>query len=816
MSSATQKEQTPMLKQYFSIKQKYPDSILFFRLGDFYEMFFEDAVEASKILEIALTSRNKGDAESVPLCGVPHHAAESYIAKLLARGKKVAICDQVEDPRAAKGVVKRAVTRVVTPGVVFNNEVLEAKAPHYVAACCETSDRRYALSFADISTGNFELSLFKTFREVLDECLKQEPKELLLPVSWEKQEEVLFLQKRHPFALYTFLNETSFDPQALPENVTEKITGDFKKGLSVAGALWNYLTYTQQGKSPELKPLEIRSRTGHMVLDENAQRNLEIFKTQSGEKVGSLFWHMDKTETSMGGRLLRQWLAYPLMDLPLIQARQQAVTLFLEDPALRRFLEEGLRRIPDMERLTGKIVSGVAHVRDLVQLKNALQELPAIRETLASKEGVLQELGDQILLLKELTEELDRTFVENPPLTVKEGGFVRDGHSSVLDELRKIAFHGKEFLAQLEQKEREATGISSLKIRYNSVFGYYIEITHTHKDKIPERYIRKQTLVNAERYITPELKEYEEKVLGAEEKIGRLEYEMFLTLRDKVAQQATAIRQSGEKIAVLDCLLSLAQVAFEHRYVRPRVTNVGEIEIEGGRHPIVERFSTDPFVPNNISFNDEESRFLMITGPNMAGKSTIMRQTALIVLLSQIGSFVPADSANVGLVDRIFTRVGASDRLIQGQSTFMVEMVEAAHILNEATEKSLILIDEIGRGTSTYDGVSIAWAIAEYIHNTVKAKTLFATHYHELIDLAAGLPGMKNMNVVVKEWNGQIIFLHQLVPGSASRSYGIEVAKLAGVPSSVIQRAKEVLKNLEEEHGRAAKKDTEQMGLFEK
>ena len=804
---------TPMLRQYLSIKGQYPDSILFFRLGDFYEMFFEDAQVASKILDIALTSRNKGESEPVPLCGVPYHACQPYIAKLLQAGKKVAICEQIEDPKGAVGIVKRDVIRIITPGMVLDDSVLESSAPNYLVAVCGEI-KNFSLAYLDISTGEFRAGEVFSLDALLDEIAKLDPKEILIPQSWEANRFKEKLNSHFPNALISLLTEKEFNPSQVEIfEGANLLKIKSPKALQSAGALWGYACYTQKGAPSHVTTLLPHETKSFLILDESAQKHLELLKTQDQEKKGSLLHLLDKTQTPMGARKLRQWLLYPLVDLTAIRERQTAIACLMNEFSLQEGIEKGLKNISDLERLVGRIAIGTANARDLVALANSLKIFPELISILKVQEGLL---GSSVVLLQNfepLVGKISNTLVEDPPFSIREGGFVRSGIHPELDELRKIRGDGKNFIAALEEKERTSTGISSLKIRFNKVFGYYIEITHTHRDKVPSHYIRKQTLVNAERYITQELKEYEEKVLGAEGRITQIEYELFMILQNEVKAWLLRIQKAADQIAILDALFSLSIVASKHRWVAPNMTTENVLHIEEGRHPIVEELSEERFVPNDIHLG-EETRFLIITGPNMAGKSTVMRQTALIVILAQMGSFVPSTKAEIGLVDRIFTRVGASDRLSRGESTFMVEMVETAHILKEATEKSLVIIDEIGRGTSTYDGMSIAWAVAEFLHQNIRAKTLFATHYHELIEMPESCEGMKNFNIAVKEWNDKIIFLRKLVPGGTSKSYGIEVAKLAGLPQTVVSRAKEVLKNWETFAVKKNPETTPQLPLF--
>lgn len=791
---------TPMLKQYHRIKSEIrdEDTILFFRLGDFYEMFFEDALQASKILDITLTARNKDDPSPVPLCGVPYHAADRYIAKLLENGKKVAICEQVEDPKLAKGVVKREIVRIITPGVVLDH-TLDSKRNNYLAAV-SYSDSSFSLAIADVSTGEFRVTELKGLKQLEDEIVKIEPREVLIPRSLK--EDALFRDLEDIFQgiTITALDDLQFNPsQAEWIKGSDAASNLSPTALSAASAIRNYLRYTRLEGFDGLKELTPYSVQNFMVVDEATKRNLELTETiVEKSRYGSLLWLLDNTHTSMGARLLKQWISYPLMDICEIDARLTAIETLKEDVKVRALLVEKLKGVNDMERLTARIMSGCADARDVIALRDSLKQLPDIKAILGSYDGLLKLLFNLIDPCEELVEIIKKTLVDDPPASVSEGFIIRDGVSDELDELRHISKSRREYIAGLENKERERTGIGSLKIRYNKVFGYYIEVTNTHKDKVPKDYIRKQTLSNAERFITLELKRYEEEILGADEKIKAIEYDIFLNLRQRLARESDRLRKTASAIAKLDVLLSLSIVADKYRYSRPRLKEDTVINIKEGRHPIIERLNpTERFVPNDILVDTDENRILVITGPNMAGKSTVMRQTALIVLLAQIGSFVPAEEAEIGIVDRIFTRVGAADNLMRGQSTFMVEMMETANILKNATNRSLIVIDEIGRGTSTFDGLSIAWAVAEYIHDHIKARTLFATHYHELVDLAETKVGVKNFNIAVREWNNQVIFLRKLVPGGVNRSYGIQVAKLAGLPSEILDRAREVLENLE-------------------
>lgn len=836
-----------MMRQYLDIKDKHQDSILFFRLGDFYEMFFEDAVEASKILEITLTTRNKNDANPVPLCGIPHHSASGYIAKLIESGRKVAICDQVEDPKTAKGVVKREVTRVVTPGLVVDESNLKSRESNYLAAITKEGNI-WGLSYLDLSTGDFRVTELdhkdKTHVELLlDELLKINAKEIVVDEKWKDDDqlkETLDLLS----ASVSWSDGASFDFDDCKGAILEQfrlnsLDGigcvDMSAGVCAAGAILAYLKETQGGSAGHIDRLKPYRTSNFMLIDSATHRNLELTSTMiDDKKKGSLFHTLDFTETAMGGRKLREWINYPLQNIEEINARLDAISDLKDLNSIRSELVEALSGVYDLERLNGRVSVGRANPRDLTALGSSIAKLPALKTTVSEiPAALLQDLASKIDPMPELEALITGAIVDEPPVSLKDGGIIREGFNAELDELRTISREGKGYLARLEAKEKERTGISSLKIRYNKVFGYYLEVTKTNLHLVPEDYIRKQTLSNAERYITPELKEYETKILGADEKIVAMESDLFADLRDEAATYSARLRDTSEALAVLDVLLSLAQAADRYSYCRPVVNDSEKLSITEGRHPVVEKLNPDEsFVPNDTHMDCEESQLIIITGPNMAGKSTYIRQVALLTLMAHMGSFIPAESAEVGLVDRIFTRVGASDNLARGQSTFMVEMNESANILNNATRRSLIILDEIGRGTSTFDGVSIAWAVAEYIHDSPQlgARTLFATHYHELTELSLTLKRVKNYNVAVREWNDRIIFLRKIVEGGASRSYGIEVARLAGLPSDVIKRSLEILSNLEsgelddagmpkiaipkKQKTSAAKVDNRQMSLF--
>ncbi|UCD85079.1 MAG: DNA mismatch repair protein MutS [Deltaproteobacteria bacterium] len=799
---------TPVIKQYLEIKARYPDTILFFRLGDFYEMFFEDAQVASQALEITLTTRDKGKKDAIPLCGVPYHKASYYIGKLVEQGFKVAVCDQMEEAEDARGIVKREVTRVVTPGLIVDPEVLEAKDNNFLLSL-SVRERRYGISCLDLSTGEFRVTEVEDLDTLKDELERIKAKEVILPKSLEEQP---FLKKILPMLegrLVNYLEDGKFEYR----NCFELLTGHFntvsldgfgcqglREGIEASGAILSYLKDTQKGELSHINRLLPYKCHDYMIVDEATKRNLEIFQTQQGVvRSGSLLALLDQAMTAMGGRRLRSWLNYPLRDLKEIQNRLEAVGVLQQKAQIRRELRELLGKVYDLERLNSRIVVGSANARDLVALRISLQMIPGIKV-------LLRGLDTQFLKIEGLDEFsevvslLENAMVEAPPLGLREGGLIKEGYDARLDELRAIRRDGKGWIARMEEKERTRTGIGTLKVGFNKVFGYYLEVTRSHLSRVPPDYIRKQTLTGAERFITPELKEYETKVLEAEEEIEELEYKIFCRIRRDVAEESSRIQQAADHLAQLDVIAALAEVASRNNYIKPEVEEGEEIRIEDGRHPVLEQINQlERFVPNDTYLNCTDNMLLIITGPNMAGKSTIIRQTALIVLMAQIGSFVPAKIARVGLVDRIFTRVGASDNLIRGQSTFLVEMSESANILHHATKDSLIILDEIGRGTSTFDGISIAWAVAEFIHDRIGAKTLFATHYHELVELALTKPGVKNFNIAVKEWNDRIIFLRKLVEGGSSHSYGIQVARLAGLPPEVLDRAKEIMANLENE-----------------
>ena len=802
-------DQTPLMRQYREIKKKHPGSILFFRMGDFYEMFGDDAVIASKVLEITLTTRNKNQDERIPLCGVPYHAADGYIAKLIKNGFKVAVCEQVEDPRTAKGIVKREVIRVITPGTILEDNLLSASENNFLLAVAPFK-RTNGLAFLDISTGEFYVSETPAddAERLLNELHRIDPKEILLPKGSAGKEPALSIASRYKDRI-NYADDWSFGSDSGRERLLDHFgVGSLEgfgiegmdAGVAAAGAAFAYLTETQSSSISNITRARRYSSESFMVTDDATMKNLEVLDSASGRE-GTLINCLDDTVTSMGARRLKSWLMHPLLDLGDIRCRHEAVGELAVSFSMRERLRENLKGVYDLERLMARISSGVAGPRDLAALRNSLALIPLVRATVAEAGSLrINELKAAFSDHKDLKELLDCAIEDEPPVSLKDGGVIRPGYSEELDELRSYCTEGKGLIARIEAEERQKSGIESLKVKYNKVFGYYIEITRSNLGRVPEYFIRKQTLVNAERFITPELKDYEEKVLGAEEKILELEGTLFSQVRDEVALHAAEVQKTAGALAELDALASLAEVAVMRGYSRPEVDDEGVIEITDGRHPVIEEITgRERFIPNDTYLDLQEDRLLIITGPNMAGKSTFMRQVALITLMAQVGSFVPAKSARIGVVDRIFTRVGASDNLARGQSTFMVEMNETANILNNATARSLVILDEIGRGTSTFDGLSIAWAVAEYIHENIGAKTLFATHYHELTELASEFPGIRNYNVAVREWKDEIVFLRKIIEGGADKSYGIQVARLAGLPKEVLGRAKEILAELETE-----------------
>ena len=807
-------EYSPMMQHYLDMKEKYKDCILFYRLGDFYEMFFDDAINVSKELELTLTGKECGQEERAPMCGVPYHAADTYIARLISKGYKVAICEQLEDPKLAKGMVKRDVIRVVTPGTVIEANLLEDKKNNYIMSVYK-SGIYYGLTACDVTTGDLRTTEIKetnNFTALLDEISKYSPAELVVnPMMYDCSEEIAKIRER--FDVYiTRLEEKEFTNNYEALSVKYKIVDDEEKPvedlskymLSVAAtnALFTYLLDTQKNNLDHINKIVLYSVTKYMSLDINARRNLEITeKLRDKTKKGTLLWVLDKTATAMGGRLLRNWLNNPLINVEKINKRLDAVAELKDNIILRGEISDNLKKVYDIERLAGKISYGSANGRDLISLKSSAKQLPEIKKILSqAKSSMLSELYSELDTLDDVYDIIDKTIVDEPPISVKEGGLIKLGYDEEIDKLKTATTDGKNWIINLEAEEREKTGIKGLKVGFNKVFGYYIEVTKSNISLVPDRYIRKQTLTGGERYITEELKNLENQILGAEEKVVNLEYNVFVEVRDKIEAQIERVQKSAGIIATLDCLCSLATIAEDQNYVRPEVDNSGVLDIKDGRHPVIEKIlPSGSFVQNDTYLDKAENRLAIITGPNMAGKSTYMRQVALITLMAQIGSFVPASYARIGVVDKIFTRVGASDDLSMGQSTFMVEMMEVAQILKEATANSLVILDEIGRGTSTYDGLSIAWAVAEYISDREKcgAKTLFATHYHELTELENKLEGVKNYSIAVKEKGEDIIFLRKIVKGGTDESYGVHVAKLAGVPQTVTKRANEILKSIE-------------------
>jgi DNA mismatch repair protein MutS len=803
-----------MIKQYLQIKGDYPDAILFYRMGDFYEMFFEDAEVASRVLEITLTSRNKNDESPVPMCGVPHRAAAAYIARLIENGYKVAVCDQVEDPATAKGLVKREVVRVITPGMIIDAEFLDARANNFILAVARSGGMS-GLAYLDISTGTFRVTESTDPEAVLDEARRVAPKEILLPESARDDPSQAWTGRLFGDVALTHVEDKAFDYRRGYERLTaqfqtltlEGFGGEhFKAGVSAAGALMFYVAETQKQKTAHITRLESYSLENCLVVDEISRLNLELTRNiRTGSRRGTLLGVLDHTRTAMGARLFQGWLRNPLREREAVERRLAAVAEAKDKVLVRRELREQLKAVHDIERVGSKTVMNQANARDLVALKQSLVMLPVVWGRLAELSAELFRPAETVADLSGLAGLIERSMREDAPPTVNEGHLIKPGFNAELDELVRISRDAKGYLAQLERREKELTGINTLRVSYNKVFGYYLEVPKTRAASVPGHYVRKQTLVNAERYITDELKTFESRVLGAEEQRAALEHRLFQEVCAEAARHHPKIQAVARFLAQLDCLLSLAEVADLNDYCRPEIIADGRIHIEEGRHPVVEKMiSGERFVPNTIVMDDVENQVLVITGPNMAGKSTVLRQVALLVIMAQMGSFVPARRAAIGVVDRIFTRVGALDNLSQGQSTFMVEMQETANILNNATEKSLVILDEIGRGTSTFDGLSIAWAVAEHLHdlNLKGVKTLFATHYHELTDLADQKPRVQNFNIAVKEWNDEIIFLRKLVPGGTNRSYGIQVARLAGIPPAVIRRAKKILYGIESgEHG---------------
>lgn len=807
-------EYSPMMQHYLKTKEEYKDCILFYRLGDFYEMFFDDAILASRELELTLTGKECGQEERAPMCGVPFHAAETYIARLIGKGYKVAICEQMEDPKLAKGIVKREVIRVVTPGTVIESNLLDEKKNNYIMAIYKNGIY-FGISICDVSTGDFKATQIKetnNFSMALDEISRYSPAEIVVnDLMYATTEEIAKIRER--FQIYISKQEEEKFSNNSEEllnkyNIVNEDGNEIKdindKTLCICAinGLLTYILETQKTSLDHINKITLYNNTKYMCLDINARRNLELTeKLRDKSKKGTLLWVLDKTSTSMGGRRLRRWLNDPLLDVERINKRLNAVKELKEKLILRGDITDLLKKVYDIERLVGKISYGNANGRDLISLKNSIKQLPELKRIMVSADStLLKELYEELDTLEDIYTIIDNAIVEEPPISVKEGGLIKKGYDEEIDKLKIATTDGKNWLIQLEADEREKTGIKGLKVGFNKVFGYYIEVTKSNISLVPDRYIRKQTLTNGERYVTEELKKLENELLGAEEKVINLEYNAFCDIREKIEKQIIRIQKTADIISTLDVLNSFATIAEDMNYCMPIVDNSGIIDIKGGRHPVIEKIlPSGAFVDNDTYLDKEDNRFSIITGPNMAGKSTYMRQVALISLMAQCGSFVPATYARLGVVDKIFTRIGASDDLSMGQSTFMVEMMEVATILKEATPNSLVILDEIGRGTSTYDGLSIAWAVAEYMSDKEKcgAKTLFATHYHELIGLEEKIQGVKNYSIAVKEKGEDIIFLRKIVSGGTDESYGVHVAKLAGVPQVVTKRSNEILKTLE-------------------
>lgn len=811
--------QTPMMQQYLLAKERYAEEILFFRMGDFYEMFFEDAHLASDLLGIALTSRSK-DKDAIPMAGIPVKALDSYLPKLLRAGKKVAICEQVQDPREAKGLVEREVVRVITPGTITDEKIIGEKSNNYLAALCLASSKAtkkkkpietYGLAWMDVTTGEFLVWESGNLADIATQLERLAPAECLLPES------IAFNLEHHPAFgelvrdyLVTPFSDPAFDRKTAHRSLVEHFRTKTLDGfgcehldlaVQAGGGLLSYVQETQKVALKHLNTIRAYQETRVVPIDRTTRRALELTSTQrDGEKKGTLLASFDRTATAAGGRKLKAWILEPLTGVEEIVQRQEGVAGLVDDQQVREQGIDLLKQVHDLERICTRISYGSANARDLVALAHTLEIVPRVQELLAPLDAaIISGISERMPALPELRVRLEEALRDEPPLQLREGGMIREGYSEELDELRVVSTEGSQWFARYQQKESDRTSIPNLKIGYNKVFGYYLEVTNSHKDNVPEDYIRKQTLKNCERYITPELKEYENKVLHARERAIDLEYKIFTSLRDEVANEIPLLQQAAEALAELDVLVTFASLAAERGYIRPVVNNGTRLLIEEGRHPVVERVATtEPFIANSVDL-DDENNIMIITGPNMAGKSTYIRQVALLALLAQTGSFIPAEKAEIGVIDRLFTRVGASDDLTRGQSTFMVEMNETANILNNATARSLIILDEVGRGTSTFDGVSLAWAITEYIADRIEARTLFATHYHELTELTRTYPGARNFNFAVKEWNEDIIFLRKIIEGGADKSYGIHVARLAGIPVEVIDRAREVLGNLEQQ-----------------
>ena len=806
------KEKTPMMKQYLDVKSKHPDSILFFRMGDFYEMFYEDAKKASRILDIALTSRNKNAADPVPMCGIPYHAADNYIARIIKEGLKVAICEQMEDPKLASGVVRREVIRIVTPGTVVDSSLLDSKRNNYLGAVYPFKNA-YGLAVLDISTGEFKITEFagtNAFEALSNEIDSLDLEEILFPGNTAEKDSGLNSIKALNNKICNSYEEWVFEydiAYSALKNQFHTISLDgfgcegLKLAIPAAGAIIHYINETQKSVLEHINRLSYYDKKDYLGLDSSTIQSLDLTHEKGNIKKDSLLSLLDKTITSMGARKLKGLILKPLIDLEQITLRHKVVEEFVKNIFLRSDIRDLLKEIHDLERIIGRISFSLFGARDMVALKKSALTLPKLWRKL---EETSLHLIQKILMdwdnLLDVIDLIDKAVVENPPAVMKDGGVIKDGFNKELDELRSILRDGKSWITRLEEQEKKKTGITTLKVRYNKIYGYYIEVTKKNLDAVPENYIRKQSLVNCERFVSQELKKYEEKIMGAEEKIIALENKILQILREKVAKEGKRVQKMAAKIAEIDVLLTFSEVSSKYNYSKPEMNNGFELVITDGRHPIMERMDLETrFIPNDTNMDCDQNRIMIITGPNMAGKSTYLRQVALIVLMAQMGCFVPVKEAKIGIVDKIFSRVGAQDNILKGQSTFMVEMNETANILNNATNRSLIILDEIGRGTSTFDGISIAWSVVEYLHDKSKAgaKTLFATHYHELTELSMILDGVKNYNVLVREWNDKIIFLRKITEGGSDKSYGIQVARLAGLPDEVLSRAKEVLSNLE-------------------
>jgi len=800
---------TPMMEQYFSIKEQYKDCILLYRLGDFYEMFFDDAITASKVLEIALTGRECGQEERAPMCGVPHHAVDNYISKLIENGYKVAICEQIEDPATAKGIVKRDVIRVITPGTIIDQSMLDEKTNNYL--CCTYLDNGFGMSYVDVSTGDLYVTesigsgesssesdiTYSLLKEEID---KINPSEIISNLFTNNDtlnnnitctEDILSLSEYKKVILDHF-NVVSLDSFGLSDN---------KLAIMALGMLINYLNQTQKTSLDHINKIFFYNVGEYLHIDSSTRKNLELIETVRGKKgPGTLYHILDNTMTAMGGRQLKKWIEEPLKNMKLINDRLNCVDELYNNVMCSNNIKEYLKGVYDIERLISRIVYGNCNGRDLIALRQSVSCLPALKSEISTlNSSMLSKIHESFDILKDVYDLINNSIVEEPPISVKEGGIIKAGYNDELDEIKEITINGKSWISELQNSEREKTGIKNLKIGYTRIFGYYIEVTQSYLKNVPEHYMRKQTLANCERYVTPELKDMEVKILNADEQVMKLEYDLFLNIRQYIKEQIKRIQETAHSIAIIDTLNSLAIAAVKNDYVRPVLNNKGFINIVDGRHPVIERIiKNERFVPNDTYIDNKEHRMSIITGPNMAGKSTYMRQVALIALMTHIGSFVPCKEAEICVLDKIFTRVGASDDLSQGQSTFMVEMSEVSNILNNATENSLLILDEIGRGTSTYDGLSIAWSVVEYITKKIKAKTLFATHYHELSELESKLKSVKNYRILIKETEDKIIFLRKIAEGSIDKSYGIQVANLAGLPDEVVKRAKDILRQLDE------------------